>query len=76
MNLPETGLYKLFDCEFAFLAILADGLVDATIGAAADEANDVVFFADMDLARVPTSGGPLVICICMKSAVDAQNRIF
>lgn len=46
----------LFDGELPLLTILPDGLVNTAICATADEANDMVFIADSDLAGVSNPG--------------------
>ena len=43
---------ELLDGEFTRLALAAEGLVDATIGAAADEADDLVLVGHADFALV------------------------
>lgn len=53
----------LFNGKFTFLAIFANGLVDSTIGTAADETNDVISIAHPDLADVSTRS-PRVNSLC------------
>jgi hypothetical protein len=44
----------LLNSEFSFLAIFADGLVNAAVGSAADETYDVISISDPDFAGIPT----------------------
>jgi hypothetical protein len=52
-----SGRVVLLDGELPDAAILAFGLVDTAIGAAADEANDLVALVDSLLVVVPTEHG-------------------
>ena len=50
------GANSLFDGEFAFLALFANGLVNPAIGTAADEADNVIFVSYSDFAGIPYAG--------------------
>lgn len=59
---------RLFNCEFAFLSIFANGLVDAAIGSATDKSHDVIFIAHTNFAGISSRGRFSRIYIVFESA--------